>query len=146
MRLPAEFVKKLKKGWIWVAVLVGSAAIWLFAFYWAAQTPSDKKLFIWVGAPSQISVSSEARREITELAEKHGMKEVEIHSYDPSDGYYAAAFAMQAMSTDIYILERDEALAEAEAGVFAVLDEGILPDEEGLVFKGRRIGVRYFEN
>lgn len=114
-------VKLIKKPWLWIVAIVVSASVWALCFYWVSRTPIEKKFNVWVGAP--FSLSDALKSKIKGTCYDHGMDECYITSYDPEDGAYAMAFAMQASSTDVFILHKDEALKEAEAGIFGVLPE-----------------------
>ncbi len=137
-------VNKLKKPWLWVAFVAIAVAVWVFAFYWLGVTPSDRKLTVFVGAPFELTES--VKSDLKGVAEKHGMLECSVKSYNPADTYYAAAFAMQANSADVYILKKDEALAEAQTGVFRVLDADFAGENALLDADGNRIGVPFVED
>ena len=119
--LSPEMKKTLAKPWLWVTAIVVSAGIWTLVFYWASRPPIEKKFNLWVGAPFELN--DELKSKIEDVCFSAGMKENYINSYDPSDHSYAIAFSMQAASTDVFILHKDEALAEAEAEVFRSLPD-----------------------
>lgn len=138
-------VKLLKKPWLWILAVAVSAAIWGLCYYWVSRTPIDKKFNVWVGTSFRLNDDLKGKIENTCYAA--GMEECFITSYNPSDGAYAAAFAMQASSTDVFILHKDEALAEAEAGVFRELPGRYKSDKsldyvaDGAV--AQTVGVRF---
>ena len=137
----AEVLKLLKKSWIWVLIVLSSIAVWAFAFYWAGQTPADKKFTVWVGADYQIE--SSIKTQVTEVTKKYGMKECNISSYSPDDYYYAAAFGLNSSSIDIFILKKAEAETEAQANIFLPLDEKFNIFGEQLIYNEKPIGVKF---
>ena len=119
--LSSGMVKLIKKPWLWLLAVVVSAAIWTLVFYWASRTPIEKKFNVWVGAPFELNDG--LKQQIEDACHDGGMKDIYITSYNPDDYSYAIAFSMQASSTDIFILHKDEAAFEAEAMVFKALPD-----------------------
>lgn len=127
----------LKNVWLWVAIIAAAFSAWGLVFYSVAQSPSSKTVQIWVGSPQ--GLSSRQKSKVSACAEQNGMEKVEFGVYDPSDGFYAQAFAIKASSVDIFVLNRNEALEIAQTGLFAEL-EGFTG---GLVYQEKTIGVLY---
>jgi len=137
----APYVKKLKKPQLWICFTAIAVAVWAFLFYWLGLTPTKRKLTVWVGAPFELTES--VRADLKRVAERHGMDECAVTSYNPADTYYSAAFAMNANTVDVYILNKKEALQEAEAHIFRTLDDAFSGDDFLLDKDGNRIGVPF---
>lgn len=128
-----------------------AAAIWGLCFYWVSRTPLSRTFNVWVGASSNIN--DELSAKIEKICLDNGMEKCSIVAYDPNDYNYAAAFGIQYSTFDIFILNKNEALAEAEANVFRELpneykDENSLEYEykDGDVTVVKTIGVKFKED
>lgn len=121
--------------WIWTVIIVVAFAIWGFAFYWISLPSSDKTLQVWVGSTEWLT--DKVENDIIELSDSYGMEKCTIGTYNPTDSMYAQAFATRATSIDIFILNKDEALAIATANLF----REISVDGDTLNFEEKIIGV-----
>lgn len=143
LKLSREACRILKKPWLWIAIIVISAAVWLLGFYWASQTPLTYTFRIWIGEEG--GFTTELTRQIEEECYSAGMKKCAVNAYNPEDYQYGAAFALQANNVDIYVLNRNEALVTAETGIFLPL-EGFTADYGVLEYGGKVIGVQFTED
>lgn len=143
VKMTAEIKRKLKKPWLWALIVVMSAAVWGLGFYWASRVPARYSFFMWVGAP--LNINDELSDDIEKICRDSGMKKVDINNCDPNDSGYAAAFALQSNSVDVYILKRSDALEIAQAGVFLDLGEKYKDAERSIEYKDKTIGVRFKE-
>lgn len=139
-----EMRKKLGKAWLWLAVILVSAGIWILAFYWVSQTPSELSFEIWVGADSYI-IDGDLRQSLEDICAEHGMKEISVRTYNPDDSLYAQSFALEARSVDLFVLNKTEAEAIAETGLFRELGDGYI-GESCLVYGDGIIGVRFMDD
>lgn len=148
LKLNEEKRAFLKKAWIWVLIIVASVSVWTIVFYWASQPLSSETLVVWVGA--EANLNNELKEKIQDVALKNGMKESSVNSYDPANEYYSAAFAMQTMTVDIYVLKQDEALsmcqslAETGAYIFKELNEDYAALRQVLIYEDTPVGVQFF--
>lgn len=142
-KLTPEMKRLLKKPWLWAAAIIIAASVWTLGFYWASQTPADRTLYVWVGAP--VNLDEKLQSKITDVGKAYGMKDISIAAYDPADSQYPAAFAFQTTTTDIFILRRDEAVTIAQAGVFMPLDEVYGDSHAAVRYEDSVIGVTFKE-
>ena len=142
-KLTPEMKRLLKKPWLWVTAIIISASVWVLGFYWASRTPTEYTLNVWVGAP--VNLDDKLQSRITEVGKSYGMKEISIAAYDPDDSQYAAAFALQTSTNDIFILRRDEALTIAQADVFMTLDDVYADDPAAVKYNDKVVGVTFKE-
>lgn len=140
IKISSDMRSLLKKPWLWIAIIACAAAVWLLGFYWASQTPLNYTFRVWVG--EQGGFTPELTRQIEEECYGAGMKKCAVNAYNPEDYQYGAAFALQANNVDIYVLNREEALVTAEAGIFLEL-EGVEDGENALTYDGEIIGVKF---
>ncbi len=140
-KLNAEIKRILAKPWLWAAIVLASAAVWIIAFYWAAQPPAKLVFELWVGA--EFTLSDHLSGEVESICDDYGMRECKINSYSPDDYYYAAAFALQSRSVDVYILQKDEALTTAQTGIFLPLGEEYTTGLQTLEYQSEIIGVEF---
>lgn len=144
IKIDADMRRKLKKPWLWVVIVLASAAVWIIGFYWASRTPSKLVFEIWVGA--EFTLSDDLQDSVGQICRDNGMRECKIRNYNPEDYYYGAAFGLQSRSVDVYILSRDEALTTAQAGIFLVLGEEYTTDLQTVSYENDIIGVKFTED
>jgi hypothetical protein len=139
-RAKNEVRSKLKKPWLWLAILLASVFVWLVVFYWVSQ-PSTKNTFqVWVGA--DFTLNDETTKQVEEICYAQNMKKCLIKSYNPTDYMYAAAFSLSSYSVDIYILEYNEALVTAQTGIFKTLAQSVTANRQTVVYEGEIVGVQ----
>lgn len=135
--MTAEFKKLLVKPWLWVAAVLISASVFALTFYWVSRTPLKKQFIVWLGLPFELTDT--VKDEVSACAARYGMEECSINSYNPDDSMYAAAFAMQSSSVDIYVLTKTAAEEYSEVDIFRTL-EGI---DNPLTVDGKAIGALF---
>lgn len=140
----AETIKKIKKPWLIALVLAASASLWVLVFYCVSRTPPEYSFFVWVGSP--VGVNQKLTDGIESVCRESGMKKVTVGKYNPADSAYAAAFALQSESVDVYILKRTDAADIMQADIFLDLGEKYKDREHVLMYGDKLVGVRFKED
>lgn len=112
-------LRLLSRGWLWLAIIVVAFGAWGLAFYWISRPSSELTLQVWIGSRDWLQADDE--QAMRSLCEEHGMQQCSFNRYSPADSMYAQAFAVKAATVDLFVLQKDEALAIAEADLFAPL-------------------------
>jgi hypothetical protein len=131
---------KLKKPWIWLAILLASLFVWLVAFYWVSQPTTKNTFQVWVGA--DFTLNDETTKQVEDICYTQNMKKCLIKSYNPTDYMYAAAFGLSSYSVDVYILDYNEALVTAQTGIFKPLAETVTANKQTVQYEGETVGVQ----
>ncbi len=114
-----DAIRLLSHGWLWLVIIVVAFGAWGLAFYWLSRPSSELTLQVWIGSRDWLNATDE--QAIRSLCEQHGMQQCSFNRYSPADSMYAQAFAVKAATVDLFVLQKDEALAIAEADLFAPL-------------------------
>lgn len=134
---------KFKKPSLWLIIVLTSVLIWVFGFYWASRPRKSNTLTVWIGA--SFTLNSDVRSELGDEMKKYGISSCDIRAYDPLDSYYSGAFALQSHAVDIYVLNKNEAIQEAQAGIFKELPSQLAVGNV-VEYQDVNIGVQFAED